>query len=120
MSTQLSIGAWIRKLREEAGLSRRELAERVHCAEVTVRKIESGDRTPSRALAVALAAQLRVSDLDRPAFLALASLRGRGVAPPAHEETPLLRLFGRELELEALMQSVLAGTARPLTITFGT
>ena len=117
MWSQTPFGALVRKLREDSGLSRRELAERLHCAEVSVRKIEAGERRPSRSLAAALAVHLRVSDLDRPAFLALAGAREQKRSGRATDDWATRRLIGRDAEIEGVMQAVRAGSARPLTIT---
>lgn len=117
MSPQPSFGMLVRRLREDAGLSRRELAERVHCAEVSVRKIEAGERKPSRSLAAALAVQLQVSDLDRPAFLALAGARERKRPGRTPDDWATRRLIGRDAEIQQAIRVVRAGSARPLTIT---
>lgn len=117
MSPQTPFGSLVRKLREDSGLSRRELAERVHCAEVSVRKIEAGERRPSRALAAALAVHLRVSDLDRPAFLALAGARERKKPGRPDRDRGAQRLFGRDAEIDRVCEAVRNGAARPLTIT---
>ncbi len=117
MSSQTPFGTLVRKLREDSGLSRRELAERLHCAEVSVRKIETGERKPSRSLAAALAVHLRVSDLDRPAFLALAGAREPRRSGRPVDDWATRRLIGRDAEIDQIRQVVKAGSARPLTIT---
>ncbi len=117
MSSPMPFGSLVRKLREDAGLSRRELAERVHYAEISLRKIETGERMPSRALAAALAVHLSVSDLERPAFLAAAGARDRRRSTRPEMDRAVQRLFGREAEIEAVIEAARAGLARPLTIT---
>ena len=65
----MSIGANIRRIREEMGLSQIELAEKVHVTQSMLCQIERGTRAPSLPLSTELAAVLgcTLNDLvDRP------------------------------------------------------
>lgn len=50
-----SFGSWLKQQREKQHLTQKELALRLHCATVTIRKIEAGERRPSAYLAELLA-----------------------------------------------------------------
>ena len=65
-------GQLVRKHRSMLGLTRQELAARVGCSAVTIRKIEAGERRPSRQMAGLLADHLVRGKSDRAALLAAA------------------------------------------------
>ncbi|MCW5852035.1 MAG: helix-turn-helix domain-containing protein [Anaerolineae bacterium] len=78
-------GAWVRALREARDLTLEALANAIGYAPTTLRQVESGLRTPSEAVAEALAKYL-LDAADRPAFLARAEearrlATGRSTAP---------------------------------------
>lgn len=76
MGTEASFGNWLKQRRKMLDLSRDELAERIGCAVVTLYKIESGERRPSKQIAELLAQYLNIPSEDRPTFVAFA--RGSG------------------------------------------
>ena len=92
MSDLASFGEWIRRRRRALDLTREALARQVGCAVVTIRKIETDERRPSRQVAERLAACLQLPLEQQAAFLEAA----RGVravdrlpaAPPL--EQPVL------------------------------
>ncbi len=67
-----SFGGWIYRRRRAMNLTRAELAEKVGCAAVTIKKIERDERKPSRQIAALLAEQLMVPRADRELFLRMA------------------------------------------------
>src|SRR5438093_1074088 len=69
MSDSASFGDWIRRRRRALDLTREALAQQVGCAVVTIRKIETDERRPSRQVAERLADCLQVSADQRAAFL---------------------------------------------------
>ncbi|MCA9919932.1 MAG: protein kinase, partial [Anaerolineales bacterium] len=81
MNQSLSIGQIVRERRGAMGLTQAELARRVGCAPVTVRKIEGDALRPSVQLAELLALALNVPEKEQLAFVRLA----RDERPP----TPL-------------------------------
>lgn len=129
-----TFGQWLAQRRKELDLTQKDLAHRIGCAPITLRKIESGHRRPSRQIAALLAEQLGVPLNERSAFVKFA--RGESTfhwqSPPAnipvdapwrvlsrhHSNlpTPLTRLIGRERELASINQ-VLARGARLVTLT---
>lgn len=79
MDTPLSFGEWVKQRRLALGLTREQLAERMNCAPVTIKKIEQDVRKPSQQLSELLATHLLIAEKDHNAFIRTA--RGLG-APP--------------------------------------
>jgi|GEM_PF-5677959 len=75
----ISFGAWVRLRRQALVVTREELASRVGCAEVTIRKIESDERKPSPQVAELLAHHLGLAADQRDLFVRVA----RGMIPVA-------------------------------------
>ena len=69
MSELFSFGAWVRRRRRAMDLTREELAAQVGCSLMTIRRIETDERRPSKQLAARLADGLQLSADERPAFL---------------------------------------------------
>lgn len=123
---------WIKHRRQELDLTQEQLAKRASCSVFAIRKIEMGERRPSRQLAALLAAALNIPSEDQPTFIKaargevsverLASL-GRdsqsSVMPgtsPGNLPTTLTPFIGREAELAALGQLLDDPQCRLLTI----
>ncbi|HET9494149.1 MAG TPA: helix-turn-helix domain-containing protein [Chloroflexia bacterium] len=139
MDVATTFGEWLRARRKEFGYTQEELADMVGCSPATIRKIESGDRRPSRQMAELLAEYLEVPQEDRAAFIRMArsepggpvtALRpgtfGNGHAPHAEpeHETPasnlpigLTPLIGREDTVDDLCDRLLRDEVRLLTLT---
>ena len=83
---QRSFGDWLRQRRRALDLSQEELARLVGCSAVTLRKLESEARRPSKQIADRLAEALQVAADDRAAFLRFA--RGDPFAAPAAAAAP--------------------------------
>lgn len=64
-----SFGTWIRRRRKALDLTQAALANRVGCAEVTIRKLEADAFRPSREIAEALADYLHIPSDERTQFL---------------------------------------------------
>ena len=93
MDEKVTFGPWLRQRRRSLGLTQEELAERAACSLVTIRKMESGERRPSRQLAELLADCLAIPAEEREQFVAFArqsELALQGVAPPRIAPAPLL------------------------------
>jgi len=132
MSEIVSFGEWVRQRREALNFTRADLAQRVTCSEITIKKIERDERRPSRELAELLAEHLLIPPPWRDHFVQRA--RGEFVAGPAplaeappppfflQAEQPyeLPRFVAREAELGWLdehLQAALAGDGRIVFIT---
>ena len=124
-----SFGAWVRRRRVTLDLTQAELARRVACAPITVRKIEADERRPSKVMAERLAEALALEGESADRFVAAA----RAVVSPARLTTPAAgdvfgpggdlpapphHIVGREAEIgDALDRlAVSGGPARLLTV----
>ena len=64
-AAHITFGQWLKQRRRALGLTQKELAQQAGCAEVTLRKIESGDLQPSAPLVASLARALGVTSKYR-------------------------------------------------------
>lgn len=71
-SVHISFGSWLLERRRAAGITQDELAERIDCAPITLQKIVSGKRRPSRQIALLLAAYFGVPEDEHEAFVTFA------------------------------------------------
>src|SRR5439155_23294380 len=67
-----SFGENVRRLRKRLDLTQDELAKRVGCARVTIRKVEADEMRPSKQLAELLAQTLDIPVAERGAFVQFA------------------------------------------------
>ena len=65
MSHAASFGRWLSARRHLLDLTQDELAQRVGCSVVTIRKLEADERRPSKQIAERLAASLAISEAER-------------------------------------------------------
>ncbi len=97
MNQAISFGNFVRQRRRELDLTQEELARRVGCAAITLRKIESDDLRPSVQIAERLAMALAIPLDDRADFVR----RARAVQPEADNlseitPAPSMDEIGRE------------------------
>jgi predicted ATPase/DNA-binding XRE family transcriptional regulator len=110
--TDPSFGEWLKRQRKAAGLTQEELAKRVGCSAIAIRKIEAEQRRPSAQIAELLADIFNVSPNDQKQFLRFArgdwrSAPADGVADTPWRSAPVPRnlpsvvtsLVGREREI---------------------
>jgi predicted ATPase/DNA-binding XRE family transcriptional regulator len=120
---------WVKERRKGLDLTQAELAELVGCSLITIAKIESGERRPSKQIAELMAQHLRVPEEHRDAFVDFA--RGQTEVPPLLGATQAARpaafagipaaaltgrLIGRERELGQIAEWLKAGDARLITL----
>ena len=72
METPGLFGEWLKQRRKALDLTQEELAERAGCSVFALRKIESGERRPSKQLAALLANALEISEEEQPTFIRVA------------------------------------------------
>ena len=72
MMDSRTFGGWLRTRRRAHDVTQVELARRVGCAEITIRKIESDHLRPSKHLAHLLLHELGVRENEQPALMQLA------------------------------------------------
>ena len=112
MSEVESFGQRIKSLRRELGLTQDELARRVGCAPVTLRKIEYDDLRPSVQIAERLAMSLNIALEKRAEFVRLARIERTPLVegPPTHmpkpEEIGVEDLSGRAIRGYALGERI--------------
>lgn len=131
----LYFGEWLKERRKSLDLTQDELAERAGCSVFALRKLESGERRPSKQLAALLAEALQIPAEDRTTFVRVArgelnlerlaprpgptsDLPAPGPGPSrSHLPLPPTPLFGRGAELAALERIFAADHCRLLTLT---
>ena len=122
-------GAWIAQRRRQLDLTQRELAALIPCAVSTIKKVESGERRPSRELAESLAGVLKLPPERIPHFVETArgvrsvdSLASIGVSAPSaraqSDDTPHLArtLVGRTRERSEIAERLARPECRLLTL----
>jgi predicted ATPase/transcriptional regulator with XRE-family HTH domain len=123
---------WLKERRKALDLTQEDLAERVGCSIWTIRKIEMGERKPSRQIVELLADALRVHDEERARFAQLARSGAQATqTQPAQVDTdgnspkhpnnnnlpaPPTPLIGRDKEMEAVCARLLSDEVRLLTL----
>ena len=125
----LHFSEWLKCRRRELGLTQEQLAKRVSCSVFAIRKIETGERRPSKQLAELLAQSLEIPTEDQPTFIKvargeirlerLASLSrspSRDLLPDVNLPKSLTPFIGREQELLALGQMLCDPQCLLLTI----
>lgn len=130
-------GEWLRVRRKALDLTQVELGERAGCSVSALRKLESGERRPSKELAHVLASALEIPDGELATFVRVArgelslerlSFPSSPVAsrslpepkppfPPVQLPKPLTHLVGRESELAAMARIFKVDLCRLLTLT---
>ncbi len=139
VSDTLPFHQWLKKRRKALDLTHEELARHAGCSSNTLRKLESGERRPSRQLAERLADQLRISPQDREQFLTYArtgladseigsllppvrlKARSEETSPPAspvrfNVPRSLTRLIGRDAELQETRRFLMDPQTRLVTL----
>src|SRR6185503_1874780 len=81
MPETISFGTWLRQRWRALDLTQKALADRVGCAEITVRRMEADEYKPSNELAYVLFEKLGISEAERPQWVRFA--RGLGELPNA-------------------------------------
>lgn len=132
MNDTASFGYWVRRWRKALDLTQAQLAEQVACAVVTIKKIESDERRPSKQMAERLAICLNVPEAQRTKFVQVA-IREKPVytlylpvkpvtaSKDSHIAskipTPLTRLIGRRAEMSAIKDCVRRTDVRLVTLS---
>src|SRR5262245_52382000 len=127
MDLDASFGHWLTQRRKALRLSRAELARRVCCAAITLRKIEEDARRPSRQIAAKLAEHLAIPAAECTTFIQVArgELRVERLPPtdepgagaprtaasarPSNLPIPSTPLIGRAADAAAVREQALRG-----------
>ena len=143
----LFFGEWVKKRRKVLDLTQEELAQRAGCSVFALRKIESGERRPSKQLAELLARSLEISSDEKQTFIRVARgetnlerlsaphpdldlasipktssvastiLRTQPAPVPSRVPLPPTSLIGRDTELAAMDRLFKEPHCRLLTLT---
>lgn len=140
-TASLPFHEWLKRRRKALDLSVDELSQRAACSPNTLRKLETGDRRPSRELAMRLGLHLQIAPEELPAFLSYAragsadelpsqilpSVPPAAPAPAAQvaqvalgrpaPPRPLTRLIGREALVAEVSALLLGQEGRLVTLT---
>jgi predicted ATPase/transcriptional regulator with XRE-family HTH domain len=110
----LHFSEWLKQRRQELDLTQEQLAQRASCSVFAIRKLESGERQPSRQLARMLAQSLEIPCEDQAAFIKAArgELSVARLASLAH--TP-----SRKSQLAATSSPLLVNLPKALTPFIG-
>lgn len=132
MSEAVYFGEWVAQRRKSLDMTQRDLAQQASCALATIKKIETGERRPSRELAAIMADALQIPTGTHEDFVACArGLRPVGVlykihATPTEPErakaksqipTSAAPILGRTDELSQISDLLTRSDCRLLTLT---
>ena len=97
MDDDATFGEWLRHRRRGLDLTQRELGQRAGCGVTTIRKIEAGERRPSKDLAAQLATCLGIPPEEHATFITFARAEPYPdrPAPPPPDKDP--KGFGKPL-----------------------
>lgn len=116
MQESISFGTWLRQKRRLLDLTQKAFADRVGCAEVTVRRMEADEYKPSKELAFTLFEKLGIPKAERPQWVLFA--RGTSSLPNkplSNLPISLTSFVGREKEQAEVIQ--LMSKHRLVTLT---
>jgi predicted ATPase/DNA-binding XRE family transcriptional regulator len=122
MTSEIAFGRWVQRRRKLLDISAEGLAAQAGISVHMLRKIESGDRRPSREVADLLADALKITPSDREQFLRLARRQadaappGEPVTVPAALVAPGSVLIGRRREQQQLAALLERSDCRLLTL----
>ena len=137
MNSPVMFGEWLRRSREELGLTRKEFARRVGCSVSTLRKIEDSERHPSVQIAELIANCLDIPPAEHSTFVKVArgelgidrlfpisrlvgepNISPASATPLLHANLPVLPtpLIGRQREIEELIRLLRDPQCRLLTL----
>jgi predicted ATPase/DNA-binding XRE family transcriptional regulator/Tfp pilus assembly protein PilF len=137
MNYGITFGGWLKERRRAQGISHDEFADRIACSRITLLKMESEERRPSRQMALLLAQYFQIPADEHEAFVTFAraghassptgdaptseaAMRSPWRAPLQHKTNLpylLTPLIGREREEEEARNHLLQWRVRILTLT---
>jgi transcriptional regulator with XRE-family HTH domain len=85
---ELSFGQWLSRQRKSLGLTQKQLAEKVNCATITVRKMEAEQRRPSQQVTERLAQVLSIPIEEKNAFFRYARGDKQPISSITSEDFP--------------------------------
>ncbi len=128
MSEEATFGSWLKEYRKLLDLTQDELARRVGCSLMLIRKMEADERRASKQIAELLAIHLNIPVDERGDFVRFARSKNAHFSQTEkspwralrHHLTnlpvPPTRLFGREQEIEDIVRQIVRDRVRLLTL----
>src|SRR5258708_304699 len=126
MKVNGSLGSWLKQRRKALDLTQKDVADRVGCSVVTVRKIEGDVARPSKQIAERLADVLAVAPDERAAFVSFARhvldqppalpINVSSIAPLVNLPQQMTPFIGRASELAHLAERLNDPNCRLLTL----
>ncbi|GAA1541245.1 hypothetical protein GCM10009827_070840 [Dactylosporangium maewongense] len=119
MTVDATFGQLVKTRRRALDLTQQDLASQVGYSVITIRKVETDERRPSRELAERLAKCLHIAPERQGAFIGLARRQADWVDDrdsPTNLPTPPTRLIGRGHEQAAVRTELLRQDSRMLTL----
>ena len=116
-SLSITFGNWLKNYRRRLDWTQEQLASAVFCSVSTIRKIESGDLTPSRILAEQLAQTLTIPAQQQAAFLGFA--RGLSADFLAGQQTDVGRSVAQSVAARPAVDAPLFRPPAPLNPLIG-
>lgn len=86
--TEVSFGEWLKRRRKAEGLTQGQLAEKVSCSTITLRKIEGEERRPSAQIVERLAEVFKIPPNEQTSFLRFARGDWRSAPTETKESHP--------------------------------
>ncbi|GAC1538905.1 MAG: hypothetical protein NVS2B7_10280 [Herpetosiphon sp.] len=125
MTPERAFGQWLKQRRKALDLTQEELAERVGCAVETIRKIEAGQRRPSRDIAEHIAQELVTDPDERVTVVRLARALGPVHVPIPESDAsrahnlprPATLFIGRERDVALVVDLLGRPHVRLVTLT---
>jgi transcriptional regulator with XRE-family HTH domain len=128
---EVTFGEWLKRRRKGLGLTQRQLAARIYCSSVMLKKIEAEERRPSAQIVERLAETFNIPKNEKAALLRFA--RGDWKAAPGETEedfpwstsirsprtnlpAPVTSLIGREKEIAAVREYLEKADIRLVTL----
>lgn len=125
--TDLTFGEWLKQHRNSRGLTQKQLADRLGCATITLRKIESNERRPSVQIAQRIAETFNIPEKGHKQFIEFA--RGDWASQPSEQKqatpwrehrsnlpAPVTPLIGRQKEITDIHGYLLREEIRLVTL----
>jgi len=128
MLEESTFGSWLKDRRKVLDLTQDELARRVGCSPMLVRKIEADERRPSKQIAELLSAHLDVPTDERADFVRFARSKNARYSSTEHSPwrtwrhhltnlpVPPTSLFGREQDIAEIVRRIARDHVRLLTL----
>jgi predicted ATPase/DNA-binding XRE family transcriptional regulator len=105
MEVKPTLGQWLKQRRRILGMTQAELAQKINCSKISIRKIEADERKPSKQVASLMAEVLNIPTQERVAFIHFA--RSQHAEFPANIASPQENLASEPFSGRVLQNPVI-------------